>query len=166
MEELRGKGDEERVGWADTCIEKATQKLEEKERGVRELERAVAGLEGMVGELPAKGRLVEKKKVGGGGAVVEEPEKMVKGEGEKKVKREGEATSGVSNWLRGFLGYRDGTAILDLPCPPPPRSWRAPTHPGLDTPFLLAPESPMWTLPFILHRIHAKILAWGGGMEG
>ena len=49
-----------------------------------------------------------------------------------------------------------------LTCPPPP-VLQGPHPPGLGTPLVLALDSPVWTLRFILQRIHTKILAGVGG---
>ena len=63
-EGLKGQGEEERMGWAASCLEKAKKKLEEKDKAVADLERAVERLEGWVGALRRKGGLGEKKEKG------------------------------------------------------------------------------------------------------
>ena len=81
MEELRGKGKEERMGWAAACLEKVKRKWEEKGKAVGDLQRAVERLKGWLVALRAKGGLEEKKEgvvvvrdKKEGGVVVEQPE--------------------------------------------------------------------------------------------
>ena len=42
-----------------------------------------------------------------------------------------------------------------------PPALEGPQPPGLDDPLLLPPESPIWTLRFLLHRTHQKMLGEG-----
>ena len=37
-----------------------------------------------------------------------------------------------------------------------------PAPPNLDTPLPVAPESPVWTLRFLLQRVHQRLLGGGG----
>ena len=41
------------------------------------------------------------------------------------------------------------------------QSWLAPTPQNLDTPLLVDPESPVWTLRFLLVRVHQRLLGAG-----
>ena len=59
---------------------------------------------------------------------------------------------GGSQWLRGMMGSRDAGALQDLPWDP--AVLRGPHPPNLDTPLLVAPESPVWTLRFLLVWVH------------
>ena len=57
------------------------------------------------------------------------------------------------------MGSRDAGALQDLPWDP---AVSAGPHPlNLDTPLLVAPESPVWTLRFLLHRVHHRLLGAG-----
>ena len=58
--------------------------------------------------------------------------------------------------VEGVLGKPGAGGIMDMP-------WDAaflagPQPPGLDNPLLLPPESPVWTLRFVMHHVHHKIL--------
>ena len=46
------------------------------------------------------------------------------------------------------MGWRDAGALQDLPWDPTVLAW--PHPPNLDTPLLVAPPSPVWTLRFLL----------------
>ena len=66
----------------------------------------------------------------------------------------------VKDWLIGFLGSREAGSIMDLPwdpavldAPPPP--------PSLNNPLLVSPESPIWTLRFVMLCVHNQILGQG-----
>ena len=59
------------------------------------------------------------------------------------------------------MGSRDAGAIQDLPWDPSVLA--GPHPPTLDTPLLVAPESPVWTLRFLLQRVHHRLLRGGGG---
>ena len=62
-------------------------------------------------------------------------------------------------WLRTFLGGRTAEAIMDLPWDP--ALLVGPHPPALDHPLLMPPESPVWTLRFVMHRVHHKISGRG-----
>ena len=66
---------------------------------------------------------------------------------------------GVSQWLRGMMGSRDAGALQDLPWDPAVLA--GPHPPNLDTPLLVAPESRVWTLRFLLVRVHHRLLGAG-----
>ena len=66
----------------------------------------------------------------------------------------------MSQGLRLLLGSTDAGAIQDLP-------WDAallagPHPPNVDTPLLVGPDSPVWTLRFLLQRVHHRLLGGGG----
>ena len=55
------------------------------------------------------------------------------------------------------MGSRAAGAIQDLPWDPAVLA--GPHPPNLDTPLLVAPESLVWTLRFLLVRVHNRLLA-------
>ena len=57
------------------------------------------------------------------------------------------------------MGSRDVVALLVLPWDPAVLA--GPNLPNLDTPLLVAPESPVWTLQFLLQRVHHRLLQAG-----
>ena len=57
------------------------------------------------------------------------------------------------------MGSRDVGAVQDLPWDPAVLA--GPHPPNLDTPLLVAPESPVWTLRFLLVRVHHWLLGEG-----
>ena len=57
------------------------------------------------------------------------------------------------------MGLRDVGAIQDLPWDPAVLA--GPQPPNLDSPLLVAPESPVWTLRFSLVRVHHRLLGAG-----
>ena len=66
---------------------------------------------------------------------------------------------GVSQLLRWLMGSRDARAIHDLPWDPAVLA--GPQPPNLDTPLLVAPESPVWSLRVLLVRVHHRLLEVG-----
>ena len=65
----------------------------------------------------------------------------------------------MSQWLRGTMGSRDAGALQDVPWD---RAVLAGPHPpNLDTPLLVAPEGPVWTLRFLLARVDHRLLGAG-----
>ena len=91
-------------------------------------------------------------------------EEMVKEQEEAKVVVATPAGGGGgwSQWLREMVGSRDAGALQDLPWDPAVLA--GPHPPTLDTPLLVAPENPVWTLRFSLVRVHQWLL--GGGPVG
>ena len=84
-------------------------------------------------------------------------EEKVKEEVEEKVKEEvEEKVTGAGEWLRVFLGGRAFGAIMDLPWDPAVLA--GPHPPNLNHSLLV---SPIWTLRFLMHRVHHKILGQG-----
>ena len=65
----------------------------------------------------------------------------------------------MSQWLTGIMGSRDAGALQDLPWDPAVLA--GPHPPNLDTPLLVAPESPVFTLRFLLVRVHHPLLGAG-----
>ena len=57
------------------------------------------------------------------------------------------------------MGSRAARALQDLPWDPAVLA--GPHPPNLDTPLLVAPESPVWTLRFLLVRVHHRLLGAG-----
>ena len=57
------------------------------------------------------------------------------------------------------MGSRDAGAIQDLTWDPAVLA--GPHPPNLDTPLLVAPESPVWTLRFLLVQVHHRLLGAG-----
>ena len=88
-------------------------------------------------------------------------EEKVKEEVEEKVVEERVVEAG--QWLRVCLGARTAGVIMDLPWDPAVLDHPHPAN--LDNPLLVSPESPIWTLRFLLHHVHHKILGQrrGGG---
>ena len=148
--DLRGMGDEELIRMPEHPLRKAKEKVEEKEEAIQQLDRSVRRMETI---LAAE---VDKLKEEGVEEVVEvevEAEEMVadtvKEEVEAKVVVETAlGGGGVSQWLRYLLGSRDAQAIQDLPWDPAVLTGFQP--PNLDHPLLVVPESPLWTLRFLL----------------
>ena len=89
--------------------------------------------------------------------VEEMVEEMVKEEVEGKVVEE--KAVGEEQWLRGFLGTREAGAIRGLPCDPAVLA--GPHPPNLDHPLLVPPESLVWSLHFLMQRVHQRILGQG-----
>ena len=119
-------------------------------------ERTVQRLEDWVGQ----GRKVkEKEKDEVVQVEVEMEEGKVNEEVEEKVVEEKVDVAG--SWLTTFLGNRAVGAIMDIP-------WyltvlAGPHAPGLNCPLLLPVKSLVWTLRFVMHHVHHKILGRGGG---
>ena len=90
-------------------------------------------------------------------------------EEETKVVEPAPAGGGGGQWLRGLMGSRAAGDIQDLPWDP---AVLAGPHPrNLDTPLLVDPETPVWTLRFLLVRVHHRLLGaehwvWVDGGEG
>ena len=149
--ELRRAGKEGRADLARGHVEKAARKAKDKQANVEHLEGAVARLEDWVG----RGRKVKEE-------VKEEEEVVVEEKVSDDVKAEvvEEKVEGTGMaWWRGFSGNRGAGAIMDMP-------WDAAVpagpHPlGLDNPLLLPLESPVWTLRFVMHRVHHKTVGQG-----
>ena len=88
--------------------------------------------------------------------VEEVVEEKVNEEVEVEVVEEKVEGTGMA-WLRGFLENQGAGAIMNMTWDP--TVLKGPQ--GLDTPLLLPPESPVWTLPFVMHRVHHRILGQG-----
>ena len=73
------------------------------------------------------------------------------------MKEEVEAkVEGGGDWLRFFGGSRDAGAIDDLPWDP--AVLVGPHPPKPDHRLLVPQESPAWTLCFLMHRLHQRLL--------
>ena len=66
---------------------------------------------------------------------------------------------GTSDWLKGLMGSRAAGALQNLPWDPAVLA--GPHPPNMDTPLLVTPESPVWTLRFLLVRVHHRLLGAG-----
>ena len=154
LAEVRAMEDEERVRMADDTLRKAKAKVVEKEEAIEALDRNVRRTELVLARRMEKVKEEEEDEVVGVEAGAEEmQEGMLKEEVEAKVVVGTPAGGGVSQWLRGMMGSRDAGAIQDLPWDPAVLA--RPPPPNLDTPLLVAPESPVWTLRFLLQRVQA-----------
>ena len=148
-------GDEERVAMAVFSLGKARERVKEKEHATQQLN-SVRRMKGIVAaEAKVKEEKVEDEVV----EVEVEAEEMV----EETVKVEVEEKVVVvvvgGQWLTVFWGMRDAGAIQDLPWDPAVLA--GPQSPNLDHPLLVPPESPVWTLRFLMRRVHQRILGQG-----
>ena len=155
------EAEEERVEWVEANLRKAKAKVAEKAAAVEGFERAVRQCERQLAAVVA--RVMDEE-------VDEVPEVDVHGEMEEEasVKDEEEETKvveaapagggGTSDGLKGLMGSRVAGAH-DLPWDPAVLAGSHP--PNLDTPLLVAPESPVWTLRFLLVRVHHRLLGAG-----
>ena len=94
--------------------------------------------------------------------VEETVEEKVKEEVEEKVVEKRvveEKAVGAERCLMVFWGARTAGSILDLSWDPAVLA--VPSPPDLDHPLLVPPGSPIWTLRFLMHRVHHKILGQG-----
>ena len=149
--EVRRIGDEARIAMAEHSLGKAKEKVAEKEEAMVALDRSVRRMQTI---SAAEVDTVKEEEVEEVVEVEVEAEEMV----EKTVKEEvvakvmvetavGGGGEGVSEWLRQFLGSRDGGAIRDLPSDL--FVVAGPHPPNLNQPLLVAPESPLSTLRFL-----------------
>ena len=158
--EVREIGDEERIRMAEDTFCKAKAKVVEKEKAIEALDYIVRRTELVLA------RAVDKVKEEEEDEAVEvdvEPQEMeegmVKEEVEVKVVVETPAGGrGGEPWAQGDEGVQGwgghpGAAMK-------PGSPGCPHPPNLDTPLLVASESPVWTLRFSLQRVPHRL---GGG---
>ena len=161
--EVQEMGAEERIRMAEDTLRKAKAEVEEKENAIEALDRSVRRTELVLA------RAVDKVKKEEEDEVVEvdvEPEELMKGmvkeeeEAKVVVERPAGVGGGVSQWLGVMMGSRHAGPIQDLPWDP---GYLAGPHPpNLDNPLLVAPESLVWTLRFLLQRLHHRLLGGGG----
>ena len=147
---------------AEANLRKAKAKVAEKEEAVEGFDRAVLRSERELAAVVARVKEEEVDEVVELDVEAEEmEEEIVKEEEEVKVVAATPAGGGggVSQWLRGMMGSRDAGALQDLPWDPAVLA--GPHPPNLDTPLLVAPESPVWTLRFLLVRVHHRLLGAG-----
>ena len=157
--ELRRIGDEERITMAEYSLGKAKKKVEEKEEAIEALDRSVWRIETIAAAEVDKVKEEEVDEVVEVEVEVEEMvEETVKEEVEAKVVVE-TAVGGGGGWLRFFGGSRDAGVIQDLPWDPAVVA--GPHPPNLDHPLLVPPESPVWTLRFLMQRVHQRLLGSG-----
>ena len=162
LAKVRAMGDEERIRMAEDTLRKAKAKLTEKEEAIEALDRSVRRM-----ELVLAGT-VEKEKEEEVDEVVEvdvEPEQMeegtVKDEVEAKVVETpagggGEPMAQGVDAVEGCVGFLGPAMGPHCPGWPPPR-------PNLDTPLLVALESPVWTLRFCCSGCTTGCWGRGGG---
>ena len=153
--------EEERVEWAEANLRKAKAKVAEKAAAVEGFERAVRQCERQLAAVVARVKDEEVDKVVEVDVHGEmEEEASVKDEEEEtKVVEAAPAGGGTSDWLRGLMGSRARGALQDLPWDPAVLA--RPHPPNMDIPLLVAPESPVWTLRFLLVRVHHRLLGAG-----
>ena len=142
---------------AEDSLRKAQAKVGEKEEGIKAMDRSVRRMETVLAAAVEKVKEEEVEEVV---EVEVEAEEMVK----ETVKEEVEAKvvvepavreGGVSQWLRLLRGSREAGAIRNLPWDPAVLAGPHPPNP--DTPLLVAPETPVWTLRFLLQRVHHRL---------
>ena len=147
---------------AEANLRKAKAKVAEKEQAIEGFDRAVRRSERELAAVVARMKEEEVDEVVELDAEAEEmEEEIVKEKEEAKVVVATPAAGGLSQWLRGMMGSRDTGGLQDLPWDP--AILAGPHPPNLDTPLLVAPESPVWTLWFLLVRVHHRV---GGGAVG
>ena len=162
LAEVRAMGNEERVRMAGDTLRKAKAKLAEKEEAIEPPDRSVRRTELVLARMVEKVKEDEEDEVVEVEVDAEEMEEgMVKEEVEAKVAVETPARAPVSQWLRGMMRSRDAGAIGDLPWDPAVLA--GPRPPNLDTPLLVAPESPVWTLRFCCSGCTTGSWGPGGG---
>ena len=137
--------DAERIRWGEANLRKAKAKVAEKEEAIEGFDRAVRRSERESAAVVGRVKDEEVDEVVELEAEMEEG--IVKEEEEAKVVVAAPGGGGVSQWLRGLMESRDAGAIQALP-------WdlavlAGPHPPNLDT-HRVAPESPVWTLRFLL----------------
>ena len=158
---LREEGaEEERIRWVEANLRKANLKVAGGDRGFRsggEAEREGVGGSGGEGEGRGGDELVEVDVQG----AMEEASVKEEEEEETKVVEAAPAGGGggVSQWLRGLIGSRAAGAIEDVPWDPTVLA--GPQPPNLDSPLLVDLESPVWTIRFLLVRVHHRLLGAG-----
>ena len=144
---------------AEDTLRRANAKVAEKEQAMEALDRSVRWMERELARTVAK---VKEEEVDEVVEVEEEAEEMeegiVKEKMEAKVVVETPARGGGEPMAQDDDGVEG--AIQDLPWYPAVVAGSHP--PNLDTPLLVAPESPVWTLRFLLVRVHHWLLERGG----
>ena len=159
---LREEGaEEERIRWGEANLRKAKLEVAEKQEATEGFDRAVRRKERELAAVVARVKDEEVDEVVEVDVQGEMEEASVKEEEDetKVVEAAPAAGGGVSQWLRGLMGSRAAGAIQDLPWDPAVLAGHHP--PNLDTPLLVDPESPVWTLRFLLVRVHHRLLGAG-----
>ena len=156
-----GEGwDAERIHWGEANLRKAKVKVAEKEEAIEGFDRAVRQSERELAAVVARVKEEEVDEVVELDAEAEEmEEEIVKREEEAKAVVASPAGGRASQWLRQMMGSRCAGALQVLPWDPAVLA--GPTSQNLDTPLLVAPESPVWTLRFLLVRVHHRLLGAG-----
>ena len=142
-------------------LRKAKAKVAEKAAAMEGFERAVRQCERQLAAVVARVKDEEVDEVVAVDVHGEmEEERSVKDEEEEtKVVEAAPEGGGTSDGLRGLMGSRAAGALQDLPWDPAVLG--GPHPPNMDTPLLVAPESPVWTLRFFLVRVHHRLLGAG-----
>ena len=148
--------------WAETNLRKAKAKVAEKAAAVEGFERAARQCERQLAAVVARVKdeeVDEVVEVEVHGKVEEEASVKDEEEETKVVEAAPAGGGGTSDWLRGLMRSRASGALQDLPWDPAVPA--GPHPPNMDTPLLVAPESPVWTLQFLLVRVHHRLLGAG-----
>ena len=159
---LRVKGDAERIRMAEANLRKAKAKVAEKEEAIEGADRAMRRSERELAAVVAREKEEEVDEVVELNVEAEEMEEEVdKEEEEAKVLVVTPAGrgGGGGHWLRGMMGSRDAGALQELPWAPAVLA--GPHPPKLGHPPPRRPESPVWTLRFLLVRVHHRLLGAG-----
>ena len=157
---LRKGADAERIRMAEANLRNAKAKVAEPGEAIEEFDRAVQRSERELAAVVARVKEEEVDEVVEFDVEAEEmEEEIVKEEEEAKVVVKTPAGGGGGQWLKGMIGLRDAGALQDLPWDSAVVACLHP--PNLDTPLLVAPESPVWTLRFLLVRVHHRLLGAG-----
>ena len=154
-------GDAQSIRMAEAHLRKAKAKVAEKDEAIEGFDRAVWRSERELAPVVARVKEEEVDEVVEWDVEAEEmEEEIVKEEEEAKlVVATPAGGGGVSQWLREIVGSRDVGALHDMPWDPAVLA--GPHLPNLDTPLLIAPESPVWTLRFLLVQVHHGLLGAG-----
>ena len=145
---------------AEANPRKAKEKVAEKEEAIEVLDRGVRPTARQLAAVVERVKEEEVDEVVEMDVEADEMEETVKEEVEEKVVVVTPARGGgVSQWLRGMMGSRDAGALRDLQWDPAVLA--GPHPPNLDTPLLVAPVIPVWTLRFLLVRVHHQLLGAG-----
>ena len=153
--------EEERILWGEAKLRKAKAKVAEKQAAIEGFDQAVRQSERELAAVVARVKDEEVDEVVEVDVHGEMEEASVKEEEEetKVVEAAPAVGGGTSDWLRGLMGSRAAGGLQDLPWDPAVLA--GPQPPNLNTPLLVAPESPVWTLQFLFVRVQHRLLGAG-----
>ena len=153
--------EEERILWGEANLRKAKAKVAEKQAAIEGFDRAVRQRERELAAVVARVKDEEVDEVVEVDVHGQIEEASVKDEEQetKVLEAVPAGGGGTSDWLMGLMGTRAAGALQDLPWDPAVLA--GPHPPNLDTPLLIAPESPVWALRFLLVRVHHWLLGAG-----